>query len=95
MGGHGHARPEGAANKYGNAALCPLTALRQRRTMCPMATAPITVVEVAPFPTAAASVWSGEEKAEFIDYIACTPGPGWCPRHRRRAQDALDPCGHG
>lgn len=87
MGGHGHARPphrircamggrEGAANKYGNAALCPLTALRQRRTMCPMATAPITVVEVAPFPTAAASVWSEEEKAEFIDYIARNPQTG-------------------
>jgi len=41
-----------------------------------MESVPITVVEVEPFPTKAAQIWSDEERSEFIGFIACNPEEG-------------------
>jgi len=41
-----------------------------------MERAPVTVVEVPPFPAAAKSVWSDAERMEFIDFIARNPKAG-------------------
>ena len=38
--------------------------------------APITVVEVEPFPARDRAVWSDEDCLEFISYIACNPQAG-------------------
>jgi len=41
-----------------------------------MALVPITVVEVEPFPSKAGRLWSEEERAEFITFIAHNPTAG-------------------
>jgi hypothetical protein len=41
-----------------------------------MAISPITVVEVEPFPSRAAALWSDEERSAFIDFIAWNPLAG-------------------
>ena len=41
-----------------------------------MLRAPLTVVEVDPFPARAARLWDEDEKSAFIDYIACNPKAG-------------------
>ena len=41
-----------------------------------MVIAPTTVVEVEPFPSRAAAVWSDEERGAFIDFIAQNPFAG-------------------
>jgi len=41
-----------------------------------MATVPITVIEVEPFPSRAAAIWSDEERSAFVDFIARNPHAG-------------------
>jgi hypothetical protein len=41
-----------------------------------MLRAPLTVVEVDPFPARAARLWDEDEKSAFIDYIARNPKAG-------------------
>jgi ribosome-binding protein aMBF1 (putative translation factor) len=41
-----------------------------------MVTAPMTVVEVEPFPSRAAAIWSDDERSAFIDFIARNPVVG-------------------
>ena len=41
-----------------------------------MLRAPLTVVEVDPFPARAARLWDEDEKSSFIDYIARNPKAG-------------------
>ena len=41
-----------------------------------MLTRPITVVELATFLRSATKIWSDDERAEFVDYIALNPEAG-------------------
>jgi hypothetical protein len=41
-----------------------------------MAMIPITVVEVEPFPSRAAAIWSDDERREIVDFIARNPHAG-------------------
>lgn len=41
-----------------------------------MATIPITVVEVEPFPARAAAIWSDDDRDLFVDFVAKNPHAG-------------------
>jgi len=50
--------------------------MRHWRILVSVAFAPITVVEVDPFPSKADLVWNEDERLEFITYIAFNPMAG-------------------
>ena len=41
-----------------------------------MALVPLTVVEVEPFPSKSAQIWSDDERLDFVTFIAVNPTAG-------------------
>ena len=58
-----------------------------------MKTRPITVAETQAFTRSAEKIWSEEERAELVDYVAHNPEAGDVIRHWRCAKAALGTIG--